>query len=1081
MLRGPNAGDDRGVATEGVKADGPVRVGVLGAVVLDTGSGPTAVGGARLRALLARLAIAGGRPVSPAALVEDLWGEPGHLRALQSLVSRLRGVLGGADTVASGPEGYWLAVGPEEVDALRFDRLVRAARQQPPVQAAATLRAALGLWRGPALADVRGVPFAAATADRLERSRLAAVEDRIAADLEAGTDRDLVAELESLTAEHPLREGLQAQLIRALASHGRSGEALAAYQRVRGLLADTFGTDPGPRLQEAHVAVLRGELPGRRPTGNLEVPLTSFVGRADAVRRVVDLLGRARLVTLVGVGGAGKTRLATAVGRQLARAGEVWLVPLASSGADDVPRAVYDVVRVRGPESGSGDVMARLVEVLAADNLLLVLDNCEHVAAAAAALAATLLTRCPGLRILTTGREPLHIDGEHLHPVPPLQLPEPDAPTEQIRAATAIQLFCDRAVAVRPDFVVDGTTLVQVAEICRRLDGLPLAIELAAARLRTLPLAAVAARLDDRFGFLVAGSRIATPRHQTLQAVVAWSWDLLEADERMLLERLAVIPGSFGEDAAAAVGRLGRVPELLLSLLDKSLLQEAEPIDPAEPRYRMLQTIREYGLRKLADRGEADAFRARHASFLLELAETADPRLRTSDQLRWLARLSRERDNLSAAIRWAVDAGDADLADSFGVALFWFWFLRDNPAEALPLLDPMVRLPGPARPEVRRLVVLANALAAHDVSGPGEAASALDRIRDALDGLDAASSHPMVGLARLEVAIGSARELPKAGDLGAGPEPAAPWDRSFTLLLRGVLAVNTGNVAAARGLLSAALAGFEALGERWGIAITLNFIDLAQRRSGEPAVTPALTERATRYLREIGNTGYTLEIAVRDALHRAEAGDVGGGDVEAGDVGASDVGASDVGAGDVAAGRRQLTDLLGVTTSRAVVRLGLARLELRAGRIGPAREHAQAGLVDQLSDRPAPRSVTALLLAVLALADAAEGAPDEAAQRLDHPAVHLMLTLHTPTAAAITAVLAAIELDRDRAEQSARLLGAAGRLGQWDDLVDIDAAAMTRRAIARLGAARFAAVHAEGAEMSRSEVEELVSASFGAA
>ncbi|MBB2910653.1 putative ATPase/DNA-binding SARP family transcriptional activator [Streptosporangium becharense] len=1047
---------------------GRVRVGVLGSLTLDTATGPARVGGARLRALLARLALDAGRAVRPATLAEALWGEAApadHLHALQSLVSRLRRVLGDPGLLTSGPAGYRLAVEPDAVDAVRFERLARAGRRSHarsrPAEAAATLREALSLWRGPALADVREAPFAAAEAERLERARLAALEDRIEAELALGTDLDLVAELESLTAAHPLRERLHAQLIRALARDGRGAEALAAYQRIRGLLADDFGSDPGPQLQQAHLAVLRGELPrSRRSNGNLDIPLTSFVGRDDDVRRVVELLGRVRLVTLVGPAGAGKTRLAGTVGRRLTPSGGVWFVPLAPVGADDVPRVVLDLLRVREegvpPRPATPQaVLDHLVETLADDDLVLVLDNCEHVIEAVATLAGTLLGRCPGLRVLATGREPLRIDGETLHPVLPLELPEPGATAERARACAAVRLFHDRAAAVRPGFAPEGGALTAVVEICRRLDGLPLAIELAAAQLRALPVETVAARLDDRFRLLTGGSRTALPRHRTLSAAVAWSWDLLDADERTLLERLSVVPGTFTEDAAEAIGRVGDVRELLAALVDKSLLHPVEPADPLEPRYRMLETIREYGLAQLIRRDEVGVARGRHAGFFLRLAETADRHLRTSDQLRWLVRLSAERDNLSAAIRWAVESGDADLAVRFGVALCWFWFLRDHPPESLDLLGRVLRARGSTEPRARALVVAAHALATTEaVSRPDEAEAAFDRIGEALEHVTP-GDHPIVEMARLAFAIGSGRDRTAPDTPGPPDERADPWSRSLALLVRGVLAMNTGHATEATRVLPRALAGFEELGERWGLAITLSTLSSALRRAGEPAGGPALAERATRYFRELGMPEHTMENEVADASHRAQAGDVDGG-------------------------RRRLTDLLdqvertGSAESRAQVRLGLARLEWRAGRPGAAREHARAGLAETSPGRSTPH-LAALLLGVLAQVDAAEGFPDEAVRRLDHPAVHLTLTWHTPVAASIAVVAAAIELRRGRPERAGRLLGAATVLRGRDDPGDADVRMITQRAAAALGDAGFAAAHAAGAVMSRAEAEDLVS------
>ncbi|MEU4227993.1 BTAD domain-containing putative transcriptional regulator [Nonomuraea sp. NPDC026600] len=1056
-------------AVESCGDSGRVRVGVLGSLVLDTAAGPTRVGGARLRALLARLALDAGRAVRPATLVEALWGEAAPdapLHALQSLVSRLRRVLGDPTLLTSGPAGYRLAAEPDAVDAVRFERLARAGRrrhaQSRPAEAAATLREALSLWRGPALADVRQAPFAAAEAERLERARLATLEDRVEAELVLGADLDLVAELESLTAAHPLRERLHAQLIRALALNGRGAEALAAYQRIRGLLADSFGSDPGPQLQEAHLAVLRGELPRpRRSPGNLDVPLTSFVGRDDDVRRVVGLLGRVRLVTLVGPGGAGKTRLANTIGRQLTPSGGVWFVPLAPVSADDVPRAVLDVLRVREEGVPSRpvtpqEVLDHLAETLTDDDLVLVLDNCEHAIEAAAALAGALLGRSPRLRVLATSREPLRIDGETLHPVLPLELPEPGSTVERTRACPAVRLFRDRAAAVRPGFTLEGSTLTAAVEICRRLDGLPLAIELAAARLRALPVEVVAARLDDRFRLLTAGSRTAFPRHRTLRAAVAWSWDLLDTDERALLERLAVVTGTFTEDAAEAIGRLGDVRELLAALVDKSLLHPAEPADPLEPRYRVLETIREYGLEQLTRRDEVDVVRGRHARFFLQLAETADSYLRTSDQLRWLVRLSAERDNLSAAIRWAVESGDADLAVRFGVALCWFWFMRDHPPESLDLLGRVLQARGSTEPQARALVVAAHALATTEaISRPEESQAAFDRIKKALERV-APGTHPILEMARLALAVGSGHDRSAPDMLSTPDERTDPWSRSLALLVPGVLAMNIGHASEATHLLSRALTGFEELGERWGLGITLSTLNSALQRAGDPAGALGLAERASRYFQELGMPEHTMESEVAAALHLAQAGDVDGG-------------------------RRQLTYLLdqaertGSAESQAQVRLGLARLEWRAGRPGPAREHARAGLAEAPPGRSTPH-LAALLLGVLAQVDVAEGFPDKALRRLDHPAVHLTLTWHTPVAASIAAVVAAIEQRRDRSKQAGRLLGAATLLRGWDDLGDLDVRMVTQRATAALGADGFAAAHAAGAAMSRAEAEGLVSA-----
>ncbi|MFJ9953476.1 BTAD domain-containing putative transcriptional regulator [Kitasatospora sp. NPDC091207] len=1116
-----------------------MHVGLLGPVVLDLDAGPVAVGGPRLRALLARLALDAGRAVRPEVLAEALWaGAPpaDPANALQSLVSRLRRVLGGPGLLTAGPAGYRLTVEAAAVDSVRFEHLARAGRhlldQRRPAEAAATLREALVLWRGPALADVREAPFAEASAERLGRARLAALADRIEADLTLGPGPELVAELESLTADHPLHEQLHAQLIRALAADGRGAEALAAYQRVRDRLTEAFGSDPGPRLRAAHLAVLRGDLPPRhrsdrpaagrsRPHGNLDAPLTSFVGRRDDLARVVGLLDRARLVTLVGPGGAGKTRLASAGGHRLTPSDGVWFVALAPVGPDGVAGAVLDALRTReagaprrtqppdpgpardpGPAPAPGEgVLDRLIEELADDDLVLVLDNCEHVVEAAATLAATLLARCPRLRILATSREPLRIDGESLHPVVPLELPVPGSTAQQARACAAVRLFQDRAAAVRPGFTLDGDALTAVVEICRRLDGLPLAIELAAAQLRTLPIEAVTARLDDRFRLLTGGSRTALPRHRTLRAVVAWSWDLLPADERALLERLAVVPGSFTEDAALAVAgpgqqhdtghhhagdqqgttdphdsadphstgdrhhteghRLRDVRELLTALVDKSLLHPVWATDAGELRHRMLETIREYGLEQLSRHAGVEAARSRHLGFLLDLVESADPRLRTRDQLRWLARLSAERDNLLAAIRRAITAGDTDTAVRFGAALSWFWSMRGNPPESLDLLGAVLELPGPADPVARALVVVAHALGTAEVGRPQEAAAALGRIGPALEGVDR-TAHPLLEVARSATALTApAAPGPAEAAAGCGDGPPDPWSRSFGWTVRGRLALRAGDLTRADHLLTHALSGFEELGERWGLATTLSALGSIRQRSGDPAAALAMNERATRYFQELGMREYTVENEVEAALILARTGDVTGG-------------------------RQRLAGLLdqvaesGSAELWAQVRLGLARLEWRAGRPGPAREHARAGLAAPPAEQEPPSHLTALLLSVLAQADAAEGLPDDALRRLDHPAVHLVLAWETPVAAGLAVVVAGAELARARPCGAARLLGAATALRGAEDSDDLDARGIARRASAALGAAGFAAAHAAGSALSGTAARSLVTAAITA-
>ncbi|MFF9868210.1 BTAD domain-containing putative transcriptional regulator [Streptomyces sp. NPDC013953] len=1089
------------------------------------------MGGTRLRALLARLALDAGRAVRPGALVEDLWGDTppaDPANALQSLVSRLRRVLADPALLGLGPAGYRLAVEPAAVDALRFAELARSGQEllghSRPAEAAAALREALELWRGPALVDVREVPFAEREAERLARARLAALGDRIEADLARGAaGPGLVAELQSLTAEHPLHEGLHAQLILALGTAGRNAEALAVFADLRERLADTFGSDPGPGVAAAHLRVLRGRLPAVPPgprsravrphtgatpsddtgepapgtrgprvvrptpspvTGhNLGSPATSFVGRVHDVRRVTELAGRARLVTLVGPGGAGKTRLAQVCGRELDPPGGVWCVALAPVGAGDVPRAVLDVLRARGgraftsvpaahtrsaahPGSAADELLACLAETLAGEELVLLLDNCEHVVEEAARLVAALLARCPGLRVLATSREPLRLDGEHLHLVGPLELPPPGSTAGHARACAAIRLFEDRAAAVAPGFVVDDDTFAAVAEICRRLDGLPLAIELAAARLRSLPLEAIAARLDDRFRLLTRGSRTALPRYRTLRTVVAWSWELLEPRERTLLERLTAVPGGVTEEAAAAVGGLGGdVQDLLAALVDKSLLHLAGTADPAEPRYAMAETIRAYGRTQLAA-GEGPApTRDRHADFHLCLAEAAEPLLRTREQTGALARFAAERDHLLAALRWSIDSADAARAVRLAAALGWYWTLTGNPPESVQLLGRVLDMPASGDPVAYVRVVAAHALGVQATGLPRETEEAFARFGRVIEAAEVPGGdpHPLPVLARLALTVAAPAPAPSPAPApadAAREAPAdAPWHRAFRDLTAGLLALHTGDVARAEERLASALTGFEEVGERWGLATALSTLGTLVRLSGDLRRVRAMTERANECFAQLGMREYTIENEVQSALLRARTGDI----TEA---------------------RRDLEALLdqvpptGAAEPRAQVCLGLARLERQARRWERARVHAETGLAGTGPERRPPAHLVALLLGVLAGVEAASGRPERAVERLDHPAVRQLLSWDTPVAACLAVVAAGVALARDDAEAAARLLGAATALRGAEDMSDEDAQELTGHARRTLGAGRFAAAYAAGRALSREEARGLVSASL---
>jgi predicted ATPase/DNA-binding SARP family transcriptional activator len=607
-----------------------MQVGILGPLSVNDGGAPVDIRGARLRALLIRLALNAGRQVTVDVLADALWDEvpSDRANAVQSLVYRLRRALPDPAVLCRGAGGYGLDLPPDAVDATRFERLAAeggaALRSGEPEAAAAILGAALDLWRGPALADVTGARYAAAAAARLEELRLCAVEDWLGAGLACGDGRSVLPRLEELVAAQPLRERPVALLVEALYAAGRGAEALAAFDRFRGRLADEVGIDPSPAMRRLHLAVLRGDLrmaarPARR--GSLRAPLTSFVGRDTERARLDRQLAGSRLVTLVGPGGVGKTRLAATVGGGWARSspGGVWLAGLdAATPAAGVAPAVLAAVTGQ-PSSPPCEPLARLVELLGNGPALLVLDNCEHLPQATAEFADELLGSCPELRILATSREPLGLIGETLCTVPPLDAPPPGATAAEALRYPAVRLFADRAAAVRDGFEVDARTVARVVEICRRLDGLPLAIELAAARLRTLPLARIVAGLDDRFRLLSRGSPAAAPRHRSLGAAVAWSWDLLGREELILARRLAVFPDGFTARAAEEVCAGGllaapAVADLLDRLAGRSLLQ----VDDGDlPRYRMLETVRAYAWERLCAAGEHGLTLAAYAGHCL--------------------------------------------------------------------------------------------------------------------------------------------------------------------------------------------------------------------------------------------------------------------------------------------------------------------------------------------------------------------------------------------------------------------------------------------------------------------------------
>jgi predicted ATPase/DNA-binding SARP family transcriptional activator len=704
-----------------------MRFGVLGPLAVWRADGTAIkIPELKVRALLADLLVQEGRPVSVDRLAEDLWrGEPpgNPVNTLQTKVSQLRRALeeaepGGRDLVVYQPPGYLLRAGHDAVDAQRFRDLVTLAHEAENPQArAALLVEALGLWRGPALADFGDEEFARVTIARLEEQRLTALEHHAEARLELGQHGLLADELGELVARNPLRERLRAAYMLALYRAGRQSEALATYGDLRNDLASELGLDPSPELAALHLAILKQDPTLARPPvaapsarrlhTNLPVPLTDLVGRTEAISEVRRLLDSRRLVTLTGPGGVGKTRLAVEAAAQLADRfpDGVWVVELAGlgrSGSDDVTgspaEAVMTVLGIRedAPPGAQGNgprgLIERLAGALQSQRLLLVLDNCEHVVEPVAELAAVLLRTAPQLRILATSREPLALTGEVVSAVAPLE------------QSSAVQLFVARATAAAPGFRPGSDDASAVAVLCRRLDGIPLALELAASRVRALSVHELLARLDDRFRLLAAGHRGVPPRQQTLRATIDWSWELLTEPERRVLQRLSVHADSFALQAAESIcagdgARAEDVVALLGRLVDRSLVVMTR--DGSSSRYRLLESVADYGRERLDEAGERDRIRQRHDGYYTELAERAVPHLYGRAQRQWLQRLDQETPNIRRALDGAVRDRQPDQALRVVNAMAWYWFLRGRLGEARRSLNTALAVAGGTDPDAR--------------------------------------------------------------------------------------------------------------------------------------------------------------------------------------------------------------------------------------------------------------------------------------------------------------------------------------------------------------------------------------------
>lgn len=1056
-----------------------MQLRVLGPVELvDDKATTIPVRGAQLRRALSTLSLHAPASTPVDVLNDVLWpdGAP-SANALQAVISKLRKTIAPITIDAVG-SGYSLTLGAAELDAHRFERLVTAGREAAAAgqheQAVAHLDDALALWRDRPFEDVADLPIGQAPAARLLSMHEAAMTTRLECSIDAGHIEVAAAELEALVVAEPLVERWWALLMIVRYRQDRQADALRAFQQARATLADELGLEPGPELRALEAKVLRHDpslgpssrgvfsspLPCRcEPDHGTQLPrrLASFVGRAAHIDSLVDLLGEDRLVTVVGPGGAGKTSLAIEVGRRLSAGTpqrRVVLVELAAvPRGGDVVGAVGAVFAV-----GDGDLRAsngsptdvdRIIDAIGNSQTLLVLDNCEHVIVDAARFSSTLLRQCDSVTVLATSREPLAVAGERVWTIPPLTSDE------------SVELLAARAASAGADLDLATSSWPAAIRLVERLDGLPLAIELAAARLRSMSLADLVDRLDDRFALLSVGPRSAEPRQQTLRDLVDWSHDLLDERERTLFRRLAVFSGGATLDAVESVcadpfdpnagDRIAKqdVDTLVARLVDKSLVTADH--SPNGVRFRMLQTLADYASEQLISSGEAEWLGDRHGRYFAGLVAPVERGLLGHDQRRWLAWLRLEWANITSAIDHALAIDDAETAIALVAPLGWYFFMTDETAAGSEWLHAALACSGKPDPRLHSLALASYAFLASTGPDPITAAVVAERALATLDSFDDAATESMVtGLyVMCQLFLGHIDMCREVYPLtqAAAHRSGDRWSIAMSTVVGAEMTSLVGEPQNAEREMRRAADGFAAVGDRFSYIICVTHAaELAEMRGDyDPAVR--MLEESLALAEDVGFS--VRGLATRSRLANLE--------ILRGNLALA------------ASLHRQSLDSSGGPVPQwvhAMTMLGLANIARRRGDPGEAQRCVEEAIVLPRSSR-IPLMHTSLLVARGYSADLAGDAELALASQQEALTVALRLGATRAIANAVEGLSGALALRGD-GETAARLLGAADALRRRAgdpmpaaERFDVDR--VERRAREVLDDTAFAAAFAAGA------------------